>query len=93
MDWQRSFISVRKYWFGEVKVLFDSHKRVKKNFEVEMRVDGKVLPLNHMMQETIANVMMGFSKTLKGLDVAPQSVEVKIKKLLEPKEVDAHTYP
>jgi len=73
--------------------LFDSHKRVKKNFEVEMWVDGKILPLNHMMQETIANVVMGFSKTLKGLDSSPETVEVRIKKLPEPKEVDAHTYP
>ena len=91
--WLRSFISVKKYCCGEVNVLFESHKKVKKNFETEMWVDGEKLPLNHMMQETLANVMMGFSKTLKGLDVAPQNVEVKIKKLPEPKEVDAHTYP
>ena len=73
--------------------MFDSHKNVKKNFETEMLVDGKNLPLNHMMQETIANIMMGFSKTLKGLDVAPETIEVKIKKLPQPKAVDAHTYP
>lgn len=58
-----------------------------------MWVDGKNLPLNHMMQETIANILLGFSKTLKGLDSAPDAIEVKIKKLPKPKEVDAHTYP
>ena len=73
--------------------MFEGHKKVKKNFEAEMWVDGKVLPLNHFVQETIANVMVGFSKTLKGLDVAPNTIEVKIKRLSEPKEVDAHTYP
>ena len=89
----KTFIRLRKALHCEVKVLFDSHRRVKKNYEVEMWVDGKILPLNHMMQETIANVVMGFSKTLKGLDSSPETVEVRIKKLPEPKEVDAHTYP
>jgi len=37
--------------------------------------------------------MLGFSKTLKGLDLAPEKIEVKIQKLPQPKEVDAHTYP
>jgi len=73
--------------------LGESHRIVSKNFETEMWVDRKKVPLNHMMQETIANIMMGFSKTLKGLDVAPETVEVKIKKLSQPKDVDAHTYP
>ena len=71
----------------------ESHKMVKKNSETEMWVDGKKLPLNHFVQETVANVMLGFSKTLKEFDVTPQTVEVKIKKLPKPKEVDAHTYP
>jgi hypothetical protein len=51
------------------------------------------VPLNHFVQETIANVMAGFSKTLKGLDSAPEKIEVKIKKLAKPVKVDAHTYP
>ena len=71
----------------------ESHRTVKKNFETEIWVDGKKLPLNHFVQETIANVILGFSKTLKELDTAPQTIEVKIKKLSKPKEVDAHTYP
>jgi len=66
---------------------------VKKNFETELWVDGKQLPLNHMMQETIGNIMTGFSKTLKGVDEAPDKIEVKIKKLPKTIEVDAHTYP
>ncbi len=76
-----------------MSVLGESHRIVKKNFETEMWVDGKKLPLNHMMQETIANVMTGFSKTLKGMDESPKKIEVKIKKLPQQVEVDAHTYP
>ena len=74
-------------------VLFEGHRKVKKNFETEMWVDGKQLPLNHMMQETISNVLSGFSKTLKGMDESPETIEVKIKKPPQPVEVDAHTYP
>jgi hypothetical protein len=77
----------------EVVVLGESHKTVKKNFETEMWVDGEKLPLNHFVQETVANVMLGFSKTLKGLDSTPEKIELKIKKLAKPVEVDAHTYP
>jgi hypothetical protein len=80
-------------WLVEVVVLAKGHRMVKKNFEAEMWVDGQKVPLNHFVQETIANVMLGFSKTLKGLDSAPETIEVKIKKLAEPVEVDAHTYP
>jgi hypothetical protein len=65
----------------EVVVLGESHKTVKKNFETEMWVDGEKLPLNHFVQETVANVMLGFSKTLKGLDSTPEKIELKIKKL------------
>jgi hypothetical protein len=37
---------------------------------------------------------MGFSKALKGLDVAaPELIEVKIKRLSKPADVDAHVYP
>jgi hypothetical protein len=76
-----------------VVVLAKDHRIVKKNFETDMWVDGQKLPLNHFVQETIANVMLGFSKTLKGMDSAPEKIEVKIKKLAKPVEVDAHTYP
>ncbi len=73
--------------------MFEGHRTVKKNFETELWVDGKQLPLNHMMQETIGNIMTGFSKTLKGADESPQKIEVIIKKLPKTVEVDAHTYP
>ncbi len=71
----------------------ERHRIVKKNFETEMWVDGNKLPLNHMMQETIANVLVGFSKTLKGMDSPPEKIEVKIKMLHQAIDVDAHTYP
>jgi hypothetical protein len=77
----------------EVVVLGESHRMVKKNFETEMWVDEQKLPLNHFVQETIANVILGFSKTLKGQDSAPEKIEVKIKRLAEPKDVDSHIYP
>jgi hypothetical protein len=76
-----------------VIALGESHRTVKKNFETEMWIDGQKLPLNHFVQETIANVMLGFSKTLKGLEATPEKIEVKIKKLAKPVKVDAHTYP
>lgn len=73
--------------------MFEGHRVVKKNFETELRVDGKQLPLNHMMQETLANVLLGFTKTLKGTDVTPEIVNVKVKRLSQPVNVDAHKYP
>jgi hypothetical protein len=76
-----------------MSVLVESHRIIKKNFETEMWVDGKQLPLNHMMQETIGNIMTGFSKTLKGADESVEKIEVKIKKLPRTADVDAHTYP
>ena len=66
---------------------------MKKSFETKMTVDGKELPLNNFVQETIGNIMAGFSKTLKGLDEAPETIEVKIKRLPTQSEVDAHLYP
>ena len=67
---------------------------MKKSFETQMYVDGKQLPLNNFVQETIGNIMAGFSKTLKGLDAeSPDLIEVKIKRLTKPAEVDAHIYP
>jgi hypothetical protein len=76
-----------------VSFLGEGHRVVKKGFETELWVDGKQLALNNMIQETLANVLVGFSKTLKGSDAAPRTVEVKVKKLSKPLDVDAHTYP
>ena len=67
---------------------------MKKSFETEMYIDGNKLPLNNFVQETIGNIMMGFSKTLKGLDATvPDLIEVKIRRLPNPANVDAHVYP
>ncbi len=71
----------------------EGHRIIKKNFETEMIVDGTKMPLNHFIQETIGNVMTGFTKTLKGIDASPEKIEITIRKLHVPKEVDAHTYP
>jgi hypothetical protein len=77
----------------KVIVLSEGHRIIKKNFETELWIDGSKLPLNHFVQETIGNIMVGFSKTLKGIDSSPEKIEVKIKKILKPVDVDAHTYP
>jgi hypothetical protein len=77
-----------------VNFLDENHRVMKKNFETEMYVDGNKLPLNNFIQETIGNILTGFSKTLKGLeDAEPDLIEVKIKRLPKPTDADAHIYP
>ncbi len=66
---------------------------MKKTFETKMSVDGKELPLNNFVQETIGNIMAGFLKSLKGIDVESELIEVKISRLHKPVDVDAHIYP
>jgi len=68
------------------------HRVMKKTFETEMYVDGYKMPLNNFVQETIGNIMAGFSKSLKGMD-SPELIEIKIKRLAKPADVDAHVYP
>jgi hypothetical protein len=58
-----------------------------------MRVDNASLPLNHFVQETYANMMIGFIKTLKESPEAPVSMEIRIKRLPKQVDVDAHSYP
>jgi hypothetical protein len=58
-----------------------------------MWVNEHKLPLNHFVQETLANMMVGFLKTLKETDESPRNIELRIRKLTKPMEVDAHTYP
>jgi hypothetical protein len=58
-----------------------------------MFVDGKELPLNNFVQETIGNIMAGFSKSLKGIDAESELIEVRITRLRKPMDVDAHIYP
>lgn len=69
------------------------HRRLKKSFETEMWINNQKLPLNHFVQETVANVIIGFTKALKELEEQPQTIEIKIKKLTKSIDVDAHTYP
>jgi hypothetical protein len=76
-----------------VKLLGYEHKPLKKNFVTSVTVDGRDLPLNHFMQETLANLMVGFMKALKDSDECPKKIEIKIKKLEKETVVDAHTYP
>jgi hypothetical protein len=66
---------------------------MQKSYETEMWVNSRKLPLNHFVQETIANIMSGFVKALKEAKETPTSIEIKIKKLAKPVDVDAHTYP
>jgi len=66
---------------------------MKKNFETEVWVNNRKLPLNHFVQETLANTISGFLKTLKELEESPKNIEIKIKKLGKPAEADAHKYP
>lgn len=73
--------------------LTSAHRVLKKNFETELKVNSRKLPLNHFVQETLANMMVGFLKTLKETDESPTTIEIKIRKLEKAKSVDAHTYP
>ncbi len=89
--WESLSINTSKIqWI--VTILAEKHRIIKKNFETELRVDGNPLPLNHMMQETLGNILTGFAKTLKGADENMEKIEVKIKRLHQNVDVDAHTY-
>jgi len=76
-----------------VNFLEEKHRIMKKSFETEMYVDGRKVPLNNFVQETIGNIMAGFSKSLKWLETDPETIEVKIKRLPRSIDVDAHVYP
>ncbi len=69
------------------------YRVLKKNFETEMWVNDRKLLLNHFVQETLANIIVGFTKALKELEETPKSIELKIKKLPKSVDVDAHVYP
>jgi len=76
-----------------VNSLEEKHRIMRKSFETKMLVDGKELPLNNFVQETIGNIMAGFSKSLKGIDTESELIEVRITRLHKPINVDAHIYP
>jgi len=69
------------------------HRIMKKNYETKMRLNSRELPLNHFVQETLANMMIGMLKTLKETEEPVKSIEIKIQKLAKQVDVDAHTYP
>jgi hypothetical protein len=69
------------------------HRVLKKTFETELWVNNRRLPLNHFVQETLANMMVGFLKTLKESEESPKNIKIEIKQLTKPMVVDAHTYP
>ena len=71
----------------------EHHRAFNKTFQTEIMVDGKKLPLNHFIQETVANMIVGLLKTLKEVNETEESIEINIKKMQETKTVDAHTYP
>jgi hypothetical protein len=73
--------------------LEDKHRIMKKIFEVEMKVDGQKLPLNNFVQETVGNIMAGFSKSLKWMEPEPQTIEVKIRGFAAPSDFDAPVFP
>ena len=76
-----------------VILLGSEHRGMRKNFETEMWVNGRELPLNHFVQESLANIIIGFLQSLKEADKTPEKIEVKIRRLTDEKSVDAHTYP
>ena len=69
------------------------HRDFEKKFDTEIQVDGEKLALNHFIQETLANIVVGFLKTLKEIDKPQNIIEIKIKKLDKTTTVDSHTYP
>jgi hypothetical protein len=73
--------------------MVSKHRAFEKNYKTEIWVNSRKLPLNHFIQETVANMIVGFLKTLKELDEPEKAIDIKIKKLDDRTAVDAHTYP
>ena len=73
--------------------MVSKHREFEKKFETEIRVNGEKLPLNHFIQETLANIVVGFLKALKEVDEPENIIEIKITKLDKTSKVDSHTYP
>ena len=70
-----------------------SNHRFARSFKTELWVNNNILPLNYFVQEILANTIVGFLQTLKETPESPINIEIKIKKLNKPIDVDAHTYP
>jgi hypothetical protein len=73
--------------------MVSEHREFKRNFETEIQVNGEKLTLNYFIQETFANMIIGFLKTLKEVDEPEKLVKIVIKRLNKSMTVDAHTYP
>ena len=86
--YQTNYAYYSKWWI----VLSSHHKEFDKNFKTEIKVDGKKLTLNHFVQETLANLLIGFLKTLKGVDEVEKTIELNITKMEKVTQVDAHTH-
>lgn len=69
------------------------HREFDKSFQTEILVNGKRLSLNHFIQETVANLVVGLLKSLKEVDEPESLIEIRIEKMGKTKSVDAHTYP
>jgi hypothetical protein len=69
------------------------HREFKKHFQTELHVNNEKLPLNHFMQEALANMIVGLLQTLKDVNEPEKTVKISIKRLTETHVVDAHTYP
>ena len=69
------------------------HREFDKSFQTEILVNGKSLALNHFIQETVANLVVGLLKSLKEVDETENLIEIRIEKMDKIKSVDAHTYP
>ncbi len=45
---------------------------------VELKVDGKAIPLNAFTQEIIGNVSIAMAKSLRGIDQDWKAIEIRI---------------
>ena len=73
-------------------VLTKHNREFDKSFQTEILVNGKRLSLNHFIQETVANLVVGLLKSLKEVDEPEKLIEIRIKKMDKTTNVDAHTY-
>lgn len=89
-----TFIIILSVYYRLVGIILNlKNREFEKNFETEIKVDGQIITLNHFIQDTLANIMVGFLKTLKEADEPEKIIEIRIKKLAKNRVVDSHTYP
>ena len=89
-----TFIIILSVYYRLVGIILNlKNREFEKNFETEIKVDGQIITLNHFIQDTLANIMVGFLKTLKEADEPEKIIEIRIMKLAKNRVVDSHTYP